>query len=233
LNRAVRQQPEQAPGGDRERYMHRERNCGTGEHEGRPVPAAHDQAGQHGLIRQFGRQHNEEGCPGGSKIHEGTHQVGPTGGPGTSGTAVCHCGRRSHSDHAGPRGPGPVYRAEIVGLPAMELLPFAASHASPAAADTGTQPHAPPVRDGGDKDAVTGASVVSTLTLNSSGFSITTVSPAGSPVAESSNLIVTVITGCPGDNRRLRAMDGCGGLTSTLTAAAGSAVRVDPNEGSA
>jgi hypothetical protein len=45
-------------------------------------------------------------------------------------------------------------------------------------------------------------------TLKSSGLSITTVSPAGSPVAESSNLIVTVITGCPGDSRRLRAMDG-------------------------
>ena len=67
-------------------------------------------------------------------------------------------------------------------------------------------------------------------TRNSSGFSITTVSPAGSPVAESSNLIVTVITGCPGDSRRLRAMDGWGGPISTLTAAAGSAVRVKPNE---
>jgi len=49
-------------------------------------------------------------------------------------------------------------------------------------------------------------------------------------VAESSNLIVTVITGCPGERRRLRAMDGCGGLISTLTAAAGSAVGADPNE---
>ena len=44
--------------------------------------------------------------------------------------------------------------------------------------------------------------------LNSSGFSATTVSPAGSRVAVSSNLTVTVITGCPGDSRRLRAMDG-------------------------
>ena len=35
---------------------------------------------------------------------------------------------------------------------------------------------------------------------------MTTVSPAGSPVAVSSNLTVTVITGCPGDNRRLRAI---------------------------
>jgi hypothetical protein len=49
---------------------------------------------------------------------------------------------------------------------------------------------------------------VSIATLNSSGFSMTTVSPAGSPVAVSSNRTVTVITGCPGDNRRLRAMDG-------------------------
>jgi hypothetical protein len=32
-------------------------------------------------------------------------------------------------------------------------------------------------------------------TRNNSGFSMTTVSPAGLPVAESSNLIVTVITG--------------------------------------
>ena len=53
-----------------------------------------------------------------------------------------------------------------------------------------------------------GASAVSIATLNSSGFSMTTVSPAGSPVVVSSNLTVTVITGCPGDNRRLRAMDG-------------------------
>jgi hypothetical protein len=50
--------------------------------------------------------------------------------------------------------------------------------------------------------------VESTLTLNSSGFSMTMVSPAGSPVAVSSNLTVTAITGCPGDSRRLRAMDG-------------------------
>ena len=73
---------------------------------------------------------------------------------------------------------------------------------------------------------------MSMATRNSSGFSITTVSPAGSPVAASSNLIVTVITSCPGDSRRLRAMDGWGGLISTLTAAAGHAVRVEPNEGS-
>jgi len=38
---------------------------------------------------------------------------------------------------------------------------------------------------------------------NNSGFSMTTVSPAGSPVPASSNLAVTVITGCPGDSRRL------------------------------
>ena len=68
--------------------------------------------------------------------------------------------------------------------------------------------------------------------LNNSGFSMTTVSPAGSPVAASSNLTVTVITGCPGDNRRLRAMDGWGGFISTLTAAAGSAAgsRVERGE---
>ncbi|HEY2262737.1 MAG TPA: hypothetical protein VGI96_08945, partial [Streptosporangiaceae bacterium] len=63
-----------------------------------------------------------------------------------------------------------------------------------------------------------GASVVSIATLNNSGRSITTVSPAGSPVTASSNLTVTVITGCPGDSRRLRAMAGCGGPISTLTA---------------
>jgi len=55
---------------------------------------------------------------------------------------------------------------------------------------------------------VTDASAVSMATLNNSGFSITTVSPPGSPVPESSNLIVTVVTGCPGDSRRLRATAG-------------------------
>ena len=72
---------------------------------------------------------------------------------------------------------------------------------------------------------------VSIATLNSSGFSMTTVSPAGSPVAVSSNLTVTVITGSPGDNRRLRATDGCGGDISTLTAAAGRAFSTEPSEG--
>jgi hypothetical protein len=76
-----------------------------------------------------------------------------------------------------------------------------------------------------------GASEVSIATLNSSGFSMTIVSPAGSPVAGSSNLTVTVITGCPGDNRRLRAIDGCGGDISTVTAAAGTAFSTVPNEG--
>ena len=76
-----------------------------------------------------------------------------------------------------------------------------------------------------------GASEVSIATLNSSGLSMTTVSPAGSAVAGSSNLTVTVITGCPGDNRRLRAIDGCGGDSSTLTAAAGTAFSTVPNEG--
>jgi hypothetical protein len=33
-------------------------------------------------------------------------------------------------------------------------------------------------------------------------------SPAGSPVTGSSNLTVTVTTRCPGDSRRLRAIDG-------------------------
>jgi hypothetical protein len=64
---------------------------------------------------------------------------------------------------------------------------------------------------------------------NNSGFSMTTVSPAGSPVTASSNLTVTVITGCPGDSRRLRATDGWGGLISTLTAAAGRPARTEPN----
>jgi hypothetical protein len=59
---------------------------------------------------------------------------------------------------------------------------------------------------------------------------MTTVSPAGLPVAESSNLTVTVITGCPGDSRKLRATAGCGGLISTLTAAAGSSPRTEPND---
>jgi hypothetical protein len=71
---------------------------------------------------------------------------------------------------------------------------------------------------------------VSIATLNNSGFSITTVSPAGSPVAESSNLTVTVITGCPGDSRRLRATDGWGGIISTLTATAGRAFSTEPND---
>src|ERR1700736_5935152 len=46
-----------------------------------------------------------------------------------------------------PRGPGPASRAEIVGHPATELLPFAISHASPTAAGAGGQSAAPPVRD--------------------------------------------------------------------------------------
>jgi hypothetical protein len=78
---------------------------------------------------------------------------------------------------------------------------------------------------------VTGASVVSIATLNSSGFSMTTVSPAGSLVAASSNLAVTTITGCPGDSRRLRAIEGCGGLISTLTAAAGRPFSAEPRDG--
>jgi hypothetical protein len=55
---------------------------------------------------------------------------------------------------------------------------------------------------------VTDASAVSIATRNSSGLSITTVSPLRAPVPESSNLIVTVVTGCPGDSRRLRATAG-------------------------
>jgi hypothetical protein len=60
---------------------------------------------------------------------------------------------------------------------------------------------------------------------------MTTVSPAGSPVAMSSNLAVTTITGWPGDSRRLRATEGCGGLISTLTAAAGRPFSVEPTAG--
>src|ERR1700731_2598291 len=59
---------------------------------------------------------------------------------------------------------------------------------------------------------------------------MTTVSPAGRPAAGSSNLTVTVITGCPGDSRRLRATAGCGGLSSTLTPAAGSSLLSTPPE---
>ena len=55
---------------------------------------------------------------------------------------------------------------------------------------------------------MTDASAVSIATLNNSGFSITTVSPPGAPAPESSNLIVTVVTGWPGDSRRLRATAG-------------------------
>jgi hypothetical protein len=49
---------------------------------------------------------------------------------------------------------------------------------------------------------------VSIATLNNSGFIITMVSTLGAPVPESSNLIVTVVTGWPGDSRRLRATAG-------------------------
>ena len=59
---------------------------------------------------------------------------------------------------------------------------------------------------------------------------MTTVSPAGVPVAGSSNLTVTEITGCPGDSRRLRATAGCGGLISTLTAAAPASVSTDSKD---
>jgi hypothetical protein len=83
-----------------------------------------------------------------------------------------------------------------------------------------------------DKGAVTGESAVSIATLNNSGFSITTVSPPGAPWSVASNLIVTVVTGCPGDRRRLRATAGCGGLISTLTATAGMAFTTAPNENS-
>jgi hypothetical protein len=58
------------------------------------------------------------------------------------------------------------------------------------------------------KDVVTDAAAVSIATLNSSGLKMTTVSPLRAPVSESSNLIVTVVTGCPGDSRRLRATAG-------------------------
>jgi hypothetical protein len=77
----------------------------------------------------------------------------------------------------------------------------------------------------------TGAPVVSIATLNSSGLSMTTVSPVGSPVAVSSNLAVTTIAGCPGDSRRLRAIEGWGGLISTATTAAGTPFSVAPREG--
>jgi hypothetical protein len=77
---------------------------------------------------------------------------------------------------------------------------------------------------------VTDASAVSIATRNNSGFSITTVSPPGAPVSESSNLIVTVVTGCPGDSRRLRATAGWGGLISTLTATADMAFTTMPND---
>jgi hypothetical protein len=80
----------------------------------------------------------------------------------------------------------------------MELLPFAAAIL--------VEPEPEPIAAA--KGVLACACEVSIAILNSSGFSMTTVSPAGSPVAVSSNLTVTVITGCPGDNRRLRAMDG-------------------------
>jgi len=59
---------------------------------------------------------------------------------------------------------------------------------------------------------------------------MTTVSPAAVPVSESSNLTVTVMTGWPGVSRRLRAIAGCGGLNSTLAAAAGTSFSIDPSE---
>ena len=45
--------------------------------------------------------------------------------PMPNSTAAGYRSRRSHSDRAGPRGPDPGTRAGIVGLPVMELLPFA------------------------------------------------------------------------------------------------------------
>ena len=77
---------------------------------------------------------------------------------------------------------------------------------------------------------VSDASAVSIATRNNSGFSITTVSPPGAPVRESSNLIVTVVTGWPGDSRRLRATAGWGGLISTLTATASMTFSPAPND---
>jgi hypothetical protein len=74
--------------------------------------------------------------------------------------------------------------------------------------------------------------MVSIATLNNSGFSMTMVRPTGSPLTASSNLSVTMITGWPGDSRRLRAIEGWGGLSSTLTAAAGSpSFSMEPKEG--
>jgi hypothetical protein len=91
-------------------------------------------------------------------------------------------------------------------------------------------PSAATLRHLDDKGAPADASAVSIATRNNSGFSITTVSPPGAPVSESANLIVTVVTGCPGDSRRLRATAGCGGLISTLTATAGMAFSTSPND---
>jgi len=59
---------------------------------------------------------------------------------------------------------------------------------------------------------------------------MTTVRPDAVPAAESANLTVTMITGWPGASRRLRATAGCGGLISTLTAAAGRSVSTEPND---
>src|SRR5215475_7589584 len=65
----------------------------------------------------------------------------------------------------------------------------------------------------------TGASAVWTTIRNSSGRSTATVSPAGRPVAGSSNRTVTLAAGCPADKRRLLATDGGGGCISTCRAA--------------
>ena len=58
---------------------------------------------------------------------------------------------------------------------------------------------------------------VSTETLKKSGRSITTVRATGTD--DSSNLMVTVIADWPGARCRPRAIEGCGGLSSTFSAA--------------
>jgi aspartate aminotransferase len=76
LHRAMGQQAERAAGGDRQRHLGREGGGGAREDEAGPVPAAQDQAGQHGFVRKFGGQHGQEGRNRGGQVHPG-NSVGP------------------------------------------------------------------------------------------------------------------------------------------------------------
>ena len=93
LQHAVRQQGQQAAGGDGERDVHDERAGGSGEHVDRPVAGAEHQAGERGLVGEFGQEHQHEHGGDDEEAHRTaiTLRDGPRRGPrgrGGFGTAA-------------------------------------------------------------------------------------------------------------------------------------------------